>query len=373
MPLTRRNILFGMGTAAAATVVLPQLTEAFFQASTAPAAPSEKELILLSRNENPYGPFPSVQQAMQDALKRANRYPFEPDYDDLVDCIARLHAVSKDEVAVGMGSTELLRMAADTFTGPGKRLITADPTFEVVGLYAGWRKADVVRVPLTSTYAHDIEAMLRAAHGSPNGGLIYVCNPNNPTGSITPSSELSEFARRLPAGYVLLIDEAYHHFAVDMPSYAPTSPAANVIITRTFSKVFGMAGIRLGYGVAPVELVKAMEHAQLFNDMNIVASSCGAVALDDVAATKETARKIVADRNEFMRQCAYRKIPVVPSCANFAMLQTGKPAKTIREEFRKRGIDVGRPFPPMLTYTRVSFGLPEQMQRFWKTWDEVVA
>src|SRR5690348_6429378 len=248
MAISRRNVLLGIGTAAAATFALPQLTEAFFQASSAP--PSEKELILLSRNENPYGPFPSVQQAMQDALRRANRYPFEPDYDGMVERIAKLHGVTKDEVVVGMGSTELLRMAADTFTGPGKRLITADPTFEVVGIYAGWRGAEVVKVPLTSTFAHDLEAMLRAAHGNSNGGLIYICNPNNPTASITPASDLGEFARKVPAGYVVLIDEAYHHFAVDSPGYAPSSPAGNIIITRTFSKVFGLAGIRLGYGIA---------------------------------------------------------------------------------------------------------------------------
>lgn len=373
MAITRRNVLFGIGTAALASVARPQLTEAFFQASTAPAVLSEKELILLSRNENPYGAFASVQQAMQDALKKANRYPFEPDYDGLVERIAQLHGVKKDEVAVGMGSTELLRMAADSFTGPGKRLITGDPTFEVVGIYATWRNADVVKVPLTATYAHDLEAMLRAARGNSNGGLIYICNPNNPTGSITPASILAEFARSVPSGYVVLIDEAYHHFAVDTPDYAPTAPASNVIVTRTFSKVFGMAGIRLGYGVAPAKLLEQMEHAQLFNDMNIVASSCGSVALDDVSATQAAARRIIADRTEFMRQCASRKLRVIPSCANFAMVESGKPAKMMREEFRKRGIDVGRPFPPMLTYLRVSFGLPDQMQRFWKAWDEIVS
>jgi len=373
MAITRRGVLFRIGAAATAAATLPQLTEAFFQSSTAPATPADGELILLSRNENPYGAFPSVQQAMQEALRRANRYPFPPDYSGLVERIGRLHGVSSDEVVVGMGSTELLRMAADTFTAPGKRLITADPTFEVVGIYSGWRNADIVKVPLTSTYAHDLEAMLRAAHGNSNGGLIYVCNPNNPTASITPASQLSEFARSVPAGYVVLIDEAYHHFATDVPNYAPSALADNVIITRTFSKVFGLAGIRLGYGIAPVKLVKQMEPAQLFNDMNIVASTCGSVALDDVAATQSASRRIVADRTEFMRQCTTRKLRLIPSCANFVMMETGTPAKTVREQFRKRGIDVGRPFPPMLTHLRVSFGLPDQMQRFWKAWDEIVA
>jgi histidinol-phosphate aminotransferase len=371
MPIARRNLLFGVGTAAVATAALPHLTEAFLQAAATPASPGGENFILLSRNENPYGPFPSVQQAMQDALKRANRYPFEPDYDGLVERIARVHGASKDEVAVGMGSTELLRMAADTFTAPGKRLITADPTFEVVGIYGGWRGADVVRVPLTPAYAHDLEAMLRAAHANQNGGLIYICNPNNPTASITPASDLTAFVRSVPAGYVVLIDEAYHHFAVDTPGYAPSAPAANLIITRTFSKVFGLAGIRLGYGVAPVALLKQMEHSQLFNDMNIVAATCGSVALDDVSATQAAAHRIVADRTEFIRQCSNRKLHVLPSYANFAMLYTGKPAKQVREDFRKRDIDVARPFPPMLDYIRVSYGQPHEMQQFWSAWDQI--
>lgn len=370
MSITRRNILFGIGTAAAATLALPQITEAFLQ-TAASSAISDKNLILLSRNENPYGPFPSVQQAMQDALKRANRYPFEPDYDGLVERLGGLHGASKDEIVVGMGSTELLRMAADSFTAPGKRLITGDPTFEVVGIYAGWRGADVIRVPLAPNYAHDLEAMLRAAHANQSGGLIYICNPNNPTGSITPASDLAAFVRALPSNYVVLIDEAYHHFAVDMPGYAPSAPAANLIITRTFSKVFGLAGIRLGYGVAPVALLKQMQHAQLFNDMNIVAATCGSVALDDVASTQAAARRIVADRAEFMRQCANRKLRVIPSCANFSMVYTGKPAKQVREDFRKRGIDVARPFPPMLDYIRVSYGQPNEMQQFWSAWDQL--
>ncbi len=372
MAITRRNILFGAGAAAVATTAFPQLTEAFFQASALPRTASlKKDLILLSRNENPYGPFPSVQRAMQDALKRANRYIFEPDYMGMVERIARLHAVGTSEIILGMGSTELLRMAADTFTGPGKRLVTADPTFEAIGVFAARRGADAVRIPLTSAYVHDLDAMLKAAHENAGGGLIYMCNPNNPTATVTPPADLAEFVHSLPSGYVVLIDEAYHHFAMDMPGYAPTTPGANVIVTRTFSKVYGMAGIRLGYGIASPELIKRMEPSQLANNINVVAGLCGAVALDDISAMQATARRIVGDRNDFMRECASRKLKVIPSYTNFAMLYTGKPAKSVRDEFRKRGIDVGRPFPPMLNYLRVSFGQPEEMRRFWKAWDDI--
>ena len=378
MHLTRRNLLFGLGAAAAATAAAPVLltTEPLLgSAATKAAARSTtpEGLILLSRNENAYGPFASVQQAMRDSLVRANRYTFAPDYSALVDRITRLHGVDRQSVIVGAGSTELLRMAADAFTGPDKRLITGDPTFEAIGGYASNRGAQVVRVPLTSSYAHDLEGMLRAAREGTSGGLFYICNPNNPTATITPSSELSEFVRQIPAGYMLLLDEAYHHFAEGVAGYAPVQAAANVIVTRTFSKVFGLAGIRLGYGVSTPETIQKLQPWQLDNNVNTVAAQCGAIALEDTASTRAAARRIVNDRAEFMKQAAARNVKVIPSFTNFAMMQTGKPARQVIDYFRTRNIQIGRPFPPMLDHVRISFGTPDEMRQFWQAWDGMAA
>jgi histidinol-phosphate aminotransferase len=371
MKLTRRNLLFGLGAAAAAPVLAP--AEPLLVSAAARAAASRSTtpagLILLSRNENPYGPFPTTQQAMRDALNRANRYTFPPDYSALVDRITNLHGVDRQSVIVGAGSTELLRMAADAFTGPGKRLITGDPTFEAMGSYASNRGTQVIRIPLTSTYAHDLEGMLRAAREGPNGGLFYICNPNNPTGTITPSPELSEFVRQIPAGYILLLDEAYHHFAEGVAGYASTQPAANVIVTRTFSKVYGMAGIRLGYGISAPQTIQKLRPWQLDNNVNTVAAQCGAVALEDAASTRAAAKRIVADRESFMKQAAARNVKVIPSFTNFAMMHTGRPAQQVIDYFRSRNIQIGRPFPPMLDHVRVSFGTPEEMRQFWQAWD----
>src|SRR5205085_11432760 len=182
---SRRNLLFGMGAAAAAAatstpaLAYPERWLAL-RDSKAAATTTPDGVILLSRNENAYGPFASVQDAMRQSLGRANRYTFPPDYAALTGRVSKLHDVQQNQIVVGAGSTEILRMAAEAFTGPGNRMVTGHPTFEAMGEYASRRGAEVVRVPLTANYSHDLDAMLRAAQGG-SGGLIYICNPNNPT------------------------------------------------------------------------------------------------------------------------------------------------------------------------------------------------
>ena len=369
---SRRNLLFGMGAAAAAAATsssaLAYPRRWLAEADTKAATTTVEGVILLSRNENAYGPFASVQQAMRQSLGRANRYTFPPDYAGLIDGVSKLHSVEKKQIVIGAGSTEILRMAAEAFTGPGKRLVTGHPTFEAMGAYADRRGAEVVRVPLTATYAHDLDAMLAAAKAG-NGGLIYICNPNNPTGTLTPASDLQAFTKQVPAGYVLLIDEAYHHFADGFPGYSPNQPSDSVIIARTFSKVYGMAGIRLGYAVATLERAQQMSKWQLDNNVNAVASQCGSVAMGDKTATQEAAHRIVADREEFLRQAKSRNLTVLPTFTNFAMMESGREAREVIAYFRRNKIEIGRPFPPMNTHVRVSFGTPEEMKHFWQVWD----
>lgn len=371
---SRRNLLVGMGAAAAAgaapALASPARWLALDTKSAAATTTTPAGVILLSRNENPYGPFASVQLAMRDSLHRANRYTFPPDYASLVDRVSKLHGVQKEQIVVGEGSTEILRMVAEAFTGPGKRAVTGQPTFEAMGEYAGRRGADVVRVPLNAKYEHDLDAMLRAAKAG-QGGVIYVCNPNNPTGGVTPAADLAAFTKEVPSGYVVLIDEAYHHFAEGQPGYAVSQPSDNVIVARTFSKVFGMAGIRLGYAVATPQRAQQMAKWQLDNNVNAVASQCGSVAMDDSAATREAARKIVGDREEFLKQAKTRNLPVLPTATNFAMMETGHQARQVIDYYGRNKIEIGRPFPPMNTHVRVSFGTPEEMKRFWTVWDQM--
>ena len=207
--------------------------------------------VRLSANENPYGPSPLALDAMRDAMRVAWRYPDEAN-DALVDAIARLHSVSPDQVILGDGSSEILKLAAAAYLDSSRKLVIADPTFEAIAAYARAARAETVKVPLDAAYAHDLPKMAAA-----NGSLIYLCNPNNPTGSITPKSNVRSFLDAIPSSTMVLIDEAYHHYA-ESPAYETAVPLVairpNLIVSRTFSKIYGMAGLRVGYAVAQADV-----------------------------------------------------------------------------------------------------------------------
>src|SRR5438067_6170351 len=197
---------------------------------------------LLNSNENAYGPPPKAVAMLQAALGQVNRYPF-PRYGELTEEIAALHKVQPNQIVLGCGSTEILRMAATALLGSGKQLVQASPTFEALENYARAVDAAVASVPLTHEYAHDLTAMMAHAHDTPS--LIYICNPNNPTASLTPQKDLEVFISRLPQSAHVLVDEAYHHFVTQSEMYQSfiENPLADdrVIVCRTFSKVYGLA------------------------------------------------------------------------------------------------------------------------------------
>jgi histidinol-phosphate aminotransferase len=375
--LSRRRFLHTIGIGAAAAVSSQLPLRAFEPARHSQAVDEKTALgarrasqVLLNSNENPYGPLASVRGVMQQALSWANRYP-DFDYDALVVAIADLHKVKHAQVLTGCGSTEILRTCATAFLGPGKKLIVADPTFEAVAAYAGPTGAQVVSIPLTSNYAHDLDAMLAAAKSAPS--LVYICNPNNPTASLTPRKDLDSFCAALPGNSYVLMDEAYHHFAVGAPEYESfldrSSPNRNVIVARTFSKIFGMAGMRLGYSVASPEVSELLRRQILQDNVNMVAAQAGLASIQDVEGMQAAAKRIAADREQFFHEAQRRNLKVIPSYANFAMLNAGMPAMDAIEHFRKNGILIGRHFHRMDNFVRISFGKPEEMQQFWKVWD----
>lgn len=374
MHLTRRTFLeaLGTGTAAATALQLP------FAGSTRAATPavsaggSAAPPILLNSNENAYGPSAGVSAAIRDAVGAANRYP-DAARREFIERVAARHRVSEKQVLVGCGSVEILRVAAQAFTGPGKKLIMASPTFEVIGHFAEAVGAEVVRVRLTSDFAHDLSAML-AAIGS-GAGLVYICNPNNPTASLTPRRELDAFIGKLPAQAHVLIDEAYHHFATPSADYASfldrAASSDRVFVARTFSKAYGLAGLRLGYAVGPAPVIERMLKLMSPENSNISALRAAIAGLADEEGTRAAVERNAADRAEFMRQARQRKLSPIPSHANFAMMDVGRPVSGVIDDFKKRGILVGRPFPPFDSYLRVSFGRPAEMTEFWRVWDEL--
>jgi len=371
MPITRRNLLRNAAAGAAAAAALPTLADLAFSELVPGSRASEPgSPIILSRNENAYGPSQKVISAMQNSLRFANRYP-DPAVNTLHERIAQSHSITPEQLVLGCGSGEILSIAAASFLGPGKTLITGVPTFESIGRCAKALGAQVAEIALDKNYAHNLPAMLERADAAT--GLVYICNPNNPTASLTPRKDLEAFIGKLPPTTTVLLDEAYHHFVGATPDYASfiDHPMTDdrVIVARTFSKVFGLAGIRVGYAVGAPEKIRALSTRRLPEGLNAVGARAALVAYDDVEYVEMSERRNAADRQEFFNQAKARKAQGIPSYANFAMLKTKRPAIEVIEHFKKNDVLIARLFPSMSTYVRVSFGTPPEMKEFWRVWD----
>ncbi len=323
-------------------------------------------LIKLSFNENPYGPSESVVKAMTQALKYANRYGY-PD-GGLLGEIARYHGVKPGNILLGAGSTEILGVAAETFLRQQKKVVGVEPTFGSVYEFATGLRASAIRLPLLPDYRQDIAATIKAARDNRQDvGLVYVCNPNNPTGVIVPKQEVTQLLDGLPEGIPVLIDEAYHHFA-DHPDYATSVPhvieGRPVIVTRTFSKIAALAGMRLGYAVAPESLIDQMRPYTGRMTINALVKWGGVAALKDTAAAERVRNETIRLRKKMAAELSGIGYRVIPSDGNFFMVNLRRPVMPVIQAFRQRGILVGRPFPPMLEYLRVSLGTADDMDRF---------
>jgi histidinol-phosphate aminotransferase len=326
--------------------------------------------IHLNSNENAYGPSRKTLDVIRAAVPTANRYPYAY-YDGLTARIATLHKVKPEQVLLGCGSTEILRIAAHAFLGAGRRLVQASPTFEAMEHYAKATGAEIESVPLNHEFSHDLDGMLAQASGAT--ALVYVCNPNNPTASITPRKNLEDFLGKLSSPAYVLIDEAYHHYAGESSRYVsfldrPINDE-RVVVTRTFSKVYGLAGLRLGYGIASPATVDRMRPFDTLDNVNGMVVRAAITALDDQQAVKESVKRNADERQEFFNQATARMLKPIDSHANFVMMDTHHSAAEVIQHFRQNNILIGRRFPAMDTYIRVSLGTPTEMEAFWRAWD----
>ena len=328
----------------------------------------------LANNENPYGPPPSVMTAMMDAMKYANRYGY-PD-GGIVQAIADHHGVKRENVLLGAGSGEILEVVGSTFLQGGKKVVGVDPTYGTVYQHASGIKADAIRLSLLPDFRQDMPAMIHATKANYRDvGFVYLCNPNNPTGVIVPKQEVKQLLDSIPEDVPVLIDEAYHHFVED-PNYETATPyvkeGRQVIIARTFSKIVGLAGMRLGYAIAPKNLVDQM-NAYSVASINAIVKHGGVAALKDTAA-QEKVRKINTQlRTKTTSDLQALGYSTIPSQANFFMVHVKRPVVPVIEEFRTRGVLVGRPFPPMTEHLRVSVGTEDEMNRFMTAFKEIFA
>jgi histidinol-phosphate aminotransferase len=352
--LSRRAFaqLLGAGAAAAA-MPFPIL---------AAAPPAAGGNVRLSANENPYGPSPKALAAMRDAFALAWRYPDEAQ-DALMDDLARTHNVSPEQILLGNGSSEILKIAVLAFLDHAHKLVLASPTFEAVAIYTRALGAEAVAIPLDAHHAHDLGRM--AAVGA--AGLIYICNPNNPTGTITPHDALASFLDSVPPSTIVLVDEAYHHYA-DGPDYASVIPLVkthpNLVVARTFSKIYGMAGLRCGYAVAQHATIERMAAQQPWDSINAMALAAARASVGDSEHVREGAARNKATRTMVVEALAKMGYATLPSQTNFIMTGLRRDVRPVIAALRDRGVHVGRLFPAMPQHLRVTIGKREEMERF---------
>jgi histidinol-phosphate aminotransferase len=371
MTVSRRHLLGKLATTATTGVVFQALSN-FSLAATArvPRVSLLPGTILLSRNENAYGPSDKVLVAMREALSDGNRYP-ETEHDSLLNKLAVLHGVRAQHILLGCGSSEILRIAAAAFLGPGKKLVQASPTCPLLGRFARSSGAEVVNVPLNKMYGHDLDVMLARTDAST--GLVYLCNPNNPTGALTTHKDIETFIGKLPASTMVLIDEAYHHFVSTTSAYSSflDRPCNDnrVMVVRTFSKIYGLAGMRIGYVVATPDIARRLSEHGLQFAIGAVSAKAATAALDDSEYVSMAAKRNANDRQEFMNQVNARMLRALDSHANFVMMKSPYPVDMVFEHLKKNNIVVAPPIPEMNKYIRVSLGTPADMLQFWRVWD----
>jgi histidinol-phosphate aminotransferase len=370
--ISRRGFTKILSTGAAYAALNPAIVLAspLTRSSKGPAALSS--IVRLSSNENPRGPSPAALKAMTHAFSLAWRYPDEY-ADRLAERLAKLHGVPAEQILLGNGSGEILKLSAAAFTDSKRKAVVADPTFEAVARHAATANAEVVRIRLTADYRHDLPRMLAAASGA---GLVYLCNPNNPTASITPKDEIRAFLSKLPRPTIVLIDEAYHHY-VESSNYESAIPLVknhpNLIVARTFSKIYGMAGLRCGYCVTQPENIALMRTHQLWDNVNIMALVAAAASLDDTRHVEQGRRNNNEAKQRVCSELDKLEFRYIPSQANFLMIDLGREVRPVIESLRQRNVHVGRFFPSLPNFLRVTIGTNPQMETFLARFREVMS
>ena len=327
----------------------------------------------LSSNENPFGPSEKTLDAMTYAFKYSMRYGY-PD-NNVTQRIADEHGVSRENLLLGAGSGEILEVVGLTYLGHNKKVIGVEPSYSSVYRHASGIDADTILLPLDADHRQNIEQMVEATNRNYREvGFVYVCNPNNPTGVTISADEIHYLLDNIPEDVPVLIDEAYHHF-VEEPAYEESIKyvleGRKVIVARTFSKLFGMAGMRIGFAMAPPEMIEEMQ-AYSTGSVNALARWGAVAGMEDTAS-----QRMVLDHNRRWREQTITDLAgfgyeSIPSQTNFFMVHLRTEVAPIRDAFRERGVAVGRDFPPMLDHLRVSIGNEEEMGRFMNAFEDIM-
>jgi histidinol-phosphate aminotransferase len=344
----------------AAAAAVPFVTESMFAAAARTHRPYTPDAVMIDSNENPLGPGQAARNAVAAIIPLGGRY-CDNLTDELVHAFAEHEGLNPDYIHVFPGSTPGLHFGVFAFTSPQRSYVTADPGYEAGMFAAEQSKARVIKVPLTSTYAHDVKGMIAAA---PDAGLFYVCSPNNPTGTLTSHADLEYLVENKPKGSVVMVDEAYIHFC-DAPSVIDLVKAdKDVILLRTFSKAYGMAGLRCGFAVARPDLLKKVTDASGWNFMPITAVAAGTASLKDSGLIPERKRINAAVREATFEWLDRNGYTYIRSESNCFVLDAKRPGKQLIDAMAQQKVFIGRIWPVMPTWVRITVGTRDEMEQF---------
>jgi histidinol-phosphate aminotransferase len=361
----RIAMLLGAG---AAMTQLPGVAQAQQSARAAVGA------VRIGSNECWTGPFAEGVAAASANAVQGNRYEPDNDHARLFAAVAAVEGIPADYVLAWPGSSDPLSRAVVTFCSPTRPLVTGNPSYEQSWGTAAWLGLKPIRVPLTADYRHDVKAMLAAG---PNAGLFYICSPNNPTGTLTPIADIEWLLANKSADSIVMVDEAYIHWA-DAPNAAKLAASRkDVIVMRTFSKLFGMAGMRLGLTIAHPDLFKRMvryDGWQVTYMLPMTAVACGTASLplaDKIAARRA---EMIAVREETLAHLKLRGLAYIPSRANMFMVDwgPGRDPKTMQAALLAEGVQIGRSWDAYPTMSRVTVGSAEDMKSFRMALDKIL-
>jgi histidinol-phosphate aminotransferase len=375
--VSRRSFMRILGAASAAATSLPAL--AAIQQPGAPAAapqPAKRggmrgmqqlspDTVIISSNENPLGPAQSALAAIGTTATQGGRYHFD-EYVKTITVFNEQFGLKKDYSALFPGSSGPLDLALMSNIGPDRPLVYGDPSYEQGPRAAEAMKAPKYPVPLTATYAHDVKAMLKA-HPSP--GAYYIVNPNNPTGTMTPKSDIVWLVNNKPKGSVVIIDEAYHHFSNDESCIDLVAQDKDVIVMRTFSKIYGMAGLRAGFAIARPDLIERFDNvpgpSRSLASISITSAAAARASLQDkdlVPLRKKINSDIRSETLEFLTKHGYKIVP--GSQGNMFMVDVKRPGKEFQQAMLKENVAIGRTWSAMPNYVRVTVGTKAEMEKF---------
>jgi histidinol-phosphate aminotransferase len=369
--LDRRDWLASCA-ALAGSVALPAPARALIAGPVRNHAADDDAPVRLCFNENPHGPPAAAVRAAASALRRGNRYADQEEFDRLAGLIAEREGVTPAHVLLGTGSSELLGLAATAFLHAGGELLTADPVFPHIINLTERIGARVRRIPLDPQGVHDLDAMAAAAEGETR--LVNVCNPNNPTGTIVEGAALRAFCERIAPRAPVLVDEAYHEL-VDTPRHATMVPLVQaglpVLVLRTFSKAYGMAGYRVGYAIAPPALIERLRAHQT-TDLGPAPLAAATAAYQDRAFAERSRRLVGTARDLTVRGLDEMGIRHIPSYTSFIWFESGPRRRELPVWLNARGIRISWAVEPLPgNWARVSIGTEAEMRRFLRELREV--